>query len=173
MRTKNHRQTPDIEGFTLLELIVVICLMGIVAAFAFPRFSSTFFRDKKEITINQLHLNVVKLKKEAPIQGQTLMMCFAEGSGTVSIKAAARSPVSGETTAIAEFLLPDGMTVDTIEFSPGTAPHGPCIRFHKKGYSDPAIIHLSDSDGRRFSLVIPKFLHRVDYHEGDIRFDDA
>ncbi len=172
MYEKTQRQAVANEGFTLLELIVVIFLMGFVLAFAFPRFTNTFIRDKKDITINQLRLNAVHLKKEALIQGKILMMCVQEGTGSILIKDAAPRPISDETPEPEAFLLPDGIIVDGIEFRPGTDPHGNCIRFHKKGYSDQAIIHLSDNDGRPFSLVTHMFLNQVDYREGHIQFDE-
>jgi hypothetical protein len=44
------------------------------------------------------------------------------------------------------------------------------IYFYPKGHSDHAIIHLEDSDGRRFSFLIEPFLPNTKRIDNYVRF---
>ncbi|WP_300461129.1 prepilin-type N-terminal cleavage/methylation domain-containing protein [Desulfobacula sp.] len=160
-------------GFTLMELIVVLFLLSIMLTFAMPEFSGNIIRDDTETTLNWIIFNVSKLKKEARHQGKDMFMCISTDTNTISIKGTPSDPDISDTDIRSEFTLPEDVRLDGVEFnSPGQeADTDGCIQFYKKGYSDHAIIHLSDNDGRTFSCLIQPFLHKVTLHEDDIRFE--
>lgn len=70
------------------------------------------------------------------------------------------------------FELPRGFRLTAVHYSPdhavtsGTAE----IRFHPKGYSDQAIIHLTDRRDRRQSYLVEAFLPHVTIHDEHITF---
>jgi Tfp pilus assembly protein FimT len=155
-----------------MELIVVLVIISILLVFTIPEFTQKIFRDDKEITLNWIVLNVSQLKKQARNQGKNLFMCVNPDKNTISIRETQKSADSDDNNTLAEFLLPDNVTLEGVEFNmPGQkALADTCIQFYKKGYSDHAIIHISDNEGASFSCLIQPFLHRVKVYEDYIQF---
>jgi len=161
-----------------MELIVVLVIISIMLVFTIPEFSQRMLRDDTETTLNWIVLNVSKLKKEARHQGKAIFMCINQDTNTISIRTTLPDPESldpnlSENEIISEFMLPEDVTLDGVEFNkPGQKIDGTsCIQFYKKGYSDHAIIHISDDDGRNFSCLIQPFLHKVKIYEKYIQFE--
>lgn len=158
-----------------MELIVVLFIISIMLTFAVPEFSGKIFRSDTETTLNWIVFNVGKLKTESRHQGKDLFMCIHPDTNTISIKETPPDPDGSGSEAISEFSLPEDVRLDGADFnSPGQeADNDTCIQFYKKGYSDHAIIHISDNNGKMFSCIIQPFLHKVNIYEGYIRFDQS
>jgi len=156
-----------------MELIVVLLIISIMLSFTIPEFSQRILRDDTETTLNWIVLNVSKLKKEARHQGKDLFMCISPDTNTISIRGNPPDSGSSDNKAFSEFLLPEDVTLDYVEFNmPGQkTDNASCIQFYKTGYSDPAIIHVSDSSGKPFSCLIQPFLHKVKIYEEYIQFE--
>jgi len=158
-----------------MELIVVLVIISIFLAFTLPGFSGKIFRDDRDITINWIVLNTAKLKKEAVHQGKNLFMCINPGTNTISIRKTPMGTDSDEEDKdlVSEFILPEGITLNDVELNtPGKETETvPCIQFYKKGYSDPAIIHITDNEGTSFSCLIQPFLHKVMVYEDYLQFE--
>lgn len=156
-----------------MELIVVLVIISVMVAFAVPEFSQKVFRDDTKIAINWLVQNIGKLKKDAKIQGKDLVMCIQPGTRIIQIQEKMMGEQSLDQEDVTDYALPEDVNIDTVEITANTTDNElkPCIRFFKKGYSDQAIIHLSNSNGENFSIVIQPFLHSVQTHQGFFQFD--
>ena len=153
-----------------MELIAVLFIISIMMAFTIPEFSQDLFRDDTETSLNWLVFNTGKLKTDARQQGKNLFMCIRTDTNTIGIT---QDPATKNSTVIREFSLPGGITLDGVEFNgPGQEDSSEaCIQFYKEGYSDPAIVHLSDDRGNFFSCIIHPFLHTADVQKGHVHFD--
>ncbi len=160
------------SGFTLIELIVVMSIISLLVLFAVPEFSHRIIRDDTKITVNQIVYNIENLRQNARIQNKDLYMCFQTATNFIYMGERPPAPDLPDTEASSRFPLPSDVRIDDIEFfiPPAQMNSTPCIRFDKKGYSDWAIIHLSDTDGRNFSLVVEPFLP-TQIHKGYVRLD--
>lgn len=156
-----------------MELIAVMFIISIMLVFAIPEFSHKIFRDDTETTLNWIVLNAGKLKKEARHQGKDFFMCIHPDTNTISIRETPPDPGSEGSESISEFLLPESVTLDGVQFNMPVQETGnaSCIQFYKKGYSDHAVIHISDDDGKAFSCLIQPFLHKVKIYEKYIQFE--
>jgi prepilin-type N-terminal cleavage/methylation domain-containing protein len=167
---KLNKHSSD-SGFTLMELIVVIVIMGVLLVFTIPEVNRNFMRDDTETTLNWIIFTVNKLKKEAVNQRKDMFMCMDQDSNTLMIKQDSpelESPVSGG--ALSEFVLPGDVTLNGIEFN-SSEQDTSCIKFSSQGYSDYAIIHLSDDDGQPVSCLIQPFLDKVKIHWEYLSFE--
>ena len=166
------KTSPD-SGFTLMELIVVLFIISIMLVLTIPEFSQRILRDDTETTLNWIVFNVSKLKKEAGYQGKDFFMCISPDTNTISIRVNSPDPESSEGKVIADFLLPEDVTLDGVEFnmSGQKTDNASCIQFYKKKYSDHAIIHISNNHGKAFSCLIQPFLHKVKIYEKYIQFE--
>lgn len=162
-------KSPDDEGFTLIELIVVILLISIVLVFAAPRLDVSFFSNQ-ERKLSAWILLTVKSLKETAVKTQT--------STTLHIDLDANrmwtsiGEVTDETPRENEYALPSGYRLVDVQFpemdkiTRGVA----VIRFYKKGYSDKALIHIEDSDDIQSSYLIEPFLPYVKISDTYIEF---
>jgi len=169
---KLNRVSPD-SGFTLIELIAVLFIIGIMLAFTIPEFGQQLTRDDTKTALNWIVLNTGKLKTEARSQAKDFFMCINTDTNTISIHESLPVHGSQDSEAISDFPLPDDITLDGVEFNiPGQENRTrSCIQFYKEGYSDPAILHLSNTDGNKYSCLIQPFLHKVKIHDDYIRFE--
>ncbi|MCF8068681.1 MAG: type II secretion system GspH family protein [Desulfobacterales bacterium] len=62
MKTSRLRST---KGFTLIELIIVIALLGIMITFTVPKFNTTFFDNDINASTRWFISNVPALKEKA------------------------------------------------------------------------------------------------------------
>lgn len=161
-------------GFTLMELIAVLFIISIMLAFAVPEFSRNMMHNDTKTTLNWIVFNVSKFKKEARNQGKDFTLCIL-GTNLIQIKTESIDSESTEANIRAEFLVPEDLTLDRVDFNrPGQESdndYDACIHFYKNGYSDHAIVHLSDNDGNFFSCMIQPFLHRVKIYNEYVQFE--
>lgn len=169
-----------------MELIVVMVIMGLLMAFAMPEFSHRILRDDTETAVNQIVQHIQHLKQQAIVLNRDLYMCFDTTGNIIRIGGNTdETPVfppenvtdPEESSAFpeTEVQLPDDIRIDHVFFAHETAEPGSelCIRFYKKGYSDWAVIHLTNTEGRRFSFVIEPFLHKIQTYKGYVDLDQG
>ena len=178
------RSNPKLPGagFTMIELIVVLVIISIMLVFAVPKLSYQMFRDDMETTLNWIVFNVSKYKIQARNEGTQYLMCLSSDTNLIEIKENSKKNLEdnsadnlAEGNVIARLQLPESISIDDVEFNrPGKdkdLTNDSCILFYKKGYSDQAVIHISDDSGNFFSCMIQPFLQKTKIYEGVIRFE--
>lgn len=169
-RTTDHGQS---HGFTLLELIVVITLLGIMLVVTVPRFHETFLLDESK-TSSRWIIGKIQSLKEAAVRNQkryTLHIDldserFWETDESMSLEAIENAAVNADS-------LPSGLKITDVEYPiHGKINSGQAdIAFYKNGYSDKVIIHLQDGEGH-ISYLIEPFLTEVSRYETYIGFEN-
>ena len=160
-------------GFTLLELIVVMALMGIVFFFAIPRFEGSFFFDDAKQSSRWLVAKLQGLKEEALRTRRQHILVFDFDTKRVWHTREAMPPEELELAVHRAQRIPGGAIVVGVEFPPevrivsGRAE----IRFYRDGHSDKALIHLQHGDSYSSFLLEP-FLTQVKMFDQLIGFHD-
>jgi prepilin-type N-terminal cleavage/methylation domain-containing protein len=169
-RAANHRHR---NGFTLLELIVVISLLGIMLVLTVPRFHETLFLDEAK-TGSRWIIGKIQALKEAAVRNQRHYTLHIDlDSDRFWETDAAMSAEELESAALNAGSLPSGIEIADIEYpirgkiSSGRAD----ITFYKNGYSDKVLIHLQDGD-EFISYLIEPFLSEVTQYEMYAGFDN-
>lgn len=166
-RTKRPEQ-----GFTLIELMVVMLLISIVMAIAIPRFSGGAFQDPVK-KLSRWMINAVRTLRFAAIQKQKMqsliidldhqrMWMVNEDMDEEAMMAASEKALSlPDTIRFVDVQYPQQESVTS-----GTTE----VRFFPAGYSDQALIHLETEDTERFSYLVEPLLPKVKYFEKWIEF---
>jgi prepilin-type N-terminal cleavage/methylation domain-containing protein len=136
------------NGFTLLELIVVMSLLAIMLIFTVPRFHETLLKEAAIRNQKQYSLNI-NLDTEQ----------FWETEASMSAEEL-------ENAALNASSLPSGLKIADIEYPiRGKINSGQTdITFYKNGASDKVLIHLQDGD-KYVSYLIEPFLSEVTRYE--------
>jgi len=169
----NHGRFHQNAGFTLIELIVVIALMGLMLFFSLPRLQNNpFLNDAKESS-RWLISKVQSLKESAIRDQKRYTLHFDLDSGRVWETNEAMSPEDIESTMMDSYELPDDLRIVDIEYpSIGKIYSGQAeITFHKAGYTNKALVHMQDGD-TYLSFLIEPFLPDVEFFDKYASFDD-
>lgn len=168
------------QGFTLIELIVVISLISILLAFALPKLNVSFVTDHQRKLSTWIVLTVKSLKENA-LRDQTLYVLnldfdnqqmWTEKSVTKEETPEEKAVEEKKAPEENKYSLPEGYRLMDVEFvddkkiKEGIVP----IHFYPKGYSDKAIIHVQDENDNRSSYLIESFISHVKIHEEYIDF---
>lgn len=163
------------KGYTLIELIVVMVLIGLMTALTVPRFRYAFLTDNLKTTARKL-VGVAKgLRSEAVREHKTFVLHFDLESNRFWID---RPGMTEEELLLARekaSSLPRGVRIlDVWLTGKGKKVAGEtAIRFNKNGYVQQSVIHLGADDGREFTLVISPFLRKVKVIENYVEFEES
>ena len=162
------------KGFTLIELIVVIFLISLMLFFAIPRFQVDVLSDNTNKVSRWIMLKVHALKEKAVHEQKLYVLHLSLDSNQLWVTSDIMSEEELQTAALNGYELPENIKLLDVEYpdeekiSVGRAD----IYFYKKGYSDKAIIHISNNDNELLSLVVEPFLSRVRLYNKYIEFED-
>ena len=161
------------SGFTLIELIVVISLLGLMLFFSLPRLQDNPFLDDSKESSRWLIGKVQVLKESAIRDQRQYSMLFDLDSGRMWETNEAMSPDDYENAALNSYALPEDVRILDVEF-PGTEKitSGRAeITFYKEGYTDKAFVHMQEGD-TYLSFLIEPFLPNVQVYEKYKGFED-
>ncbi|GAB6097753.1 hypothetical protein JCM14469_40070 [Desulfatiferula olefinivorans] len=164
----------DQRGFTFIEIIVVIVLIGLMFSFALPRMDGLLYMDNRDRVSRWVVLNVEHLKGLS-VKKQVRYILHVD----ISANAFWISEEGMEEDALAEArksgfaLPPDIRLVDIIYPFPGREDDTRSeVFFYPQGYCDHAVIHMENADRDKLSFVIEPFLPPVGIRDGFVMFDE-
>jgi prepilin-type N-terminal cleavage/methylation domain-containing protein len=163
------------QGFTLIELAMVILLIGFMLTITLPRLQNLALSDNLKTTMRTLTSTINEIKYQAIKDNQTYYLKFdfsAKKFWADSPSLTEEEQIDAKKNSIA---LPSDVNVTDIEFKDGQAisTGEVSISVNKNGYIDPSVIHLSSNDGRRFTFVLRPFMANVNVLENYVNIDDV
>ena len=177
--TNFHNGPPAINnehcsGFTLIELIVVISLIGLMLFVSLPRLQDNPFLDGSKQSSRWLIGKVRSLKESAIRDQKQYTLHFDLDSGRIWETNESMSPEGLEGAALnSSYALPDDLRIIDIEYpQKGKTYSGQAeITFYKAGYTDKALVHMQEGD-MYLSFLIEPFLSNVQIFESYASFED-
>ncbi len=176
MTSNEQRATSNEQranGFTLIELIVVISLISIMLFFTMPRFQDAVLSDNTKKTSLWI-IGKVRALKEKAVSNQKLYTLHVNlDAGRLWVTNESMSEEELQNAERQGYELPNDVKALDVEYpdkgkiSAGLAD----ICFYKKGYSDKALIHIEDDD-KKLSFLIEPFLSGVKLYEKYAGFED-
>jgi prepilin-type N-terminal cleavage/methylation domain-containing protein len=161
-----------IRGFSLVELVVVLFLIGIMLSFTLPRFHDTILTNHTQ-SVSRRIIATVQSLKERSVRDQKLYILHVNlDTRRLWVTHEPMSVEERENAKQKGYALPDDVVLLDVE-TPGKgkiASGQADIHFYKKGYSDRALIHIEDDDHQR-SFLIETFLSRVRLYEKYVEFE--
>jgi general secretion pathway protein H len=151
------------QGFTLMELVVVMVLLSLMTAFAVPKIRTSLFSDQLKSTARRVIGLVNATGQEARSEHRPYLLIFDSTSREFRVrteKSVTGKQAEKETPVIRPVSVPEGVRVlDFTSVHGGTKNSGELfLRFSKKGYVDKTLIHFSDGSGRELTLSLSPFL---------------
>jgi len=161
------------DGFTLIEMIVVMALLGIMLLFSLPRLHQTLFLDNTKKSSRWIIGKVQNLKEKAIQNRRQYILHIDLDTDRLWETDESMSSESIEMAALDAHALPGDMQIIDVDFPlRGKVISGRAdIHFYKTGYTDKALIHIQDDD-LQLSFLIEPFLTKVQYFDRYITFDD-
>jgi len=162
------------DGFTLIELIVVISLMGLMLFFTLPRLGDNPFLEDSKQSSRWLIGKVQTLKERAIREQKQHSLHFDLDSGRIWETNESMSAEDIENAALnSSYSLPDDLRIIDIEYPhKGKTYSGQAeITFYKAGYTDKVLVHMQEEESY-LSFLIEPFLANVQFFESYTGFDD-
>jgi prepilin-type N-terminal cleavage/methylation domain-containing protein len=172
-RTTINRPFPRNSGFTLIELIVVISLIGLMLFFSLPRLQINPFVDESKKSTRWLIVEIRALKESAVQDQKQYVLHFDLDTGRMWETNESMSQEEIESAVLNSHDLPADVRIIDIEYpEKGKISSGQTkITFSKAGYTDKALVHIQEND-RQLSLLLEPFLPTVQFFDKYAGFND-
>jgi len=161
-----------IEGFTLIELIVVITIISIMLGFAIPRFQNRFLTDSSRKVSQWITLTVFSLKERALREQKQYVLHMDINEDRLWVTDEDMTEEEVEAAGSSGYQLPPDIHLVDVEYPDlhkQTTGHV-YIYFYKNGYSDHLLIHTINNDNEQRSFLIEPFLPHINMFEGYVSF---
>ena len=169
----------DDRGFTLLELILVLVLIGISTSLVLPRVGEFLFTDPLKAAARGLTGLIGRASQLAQQRQAPYLLKYIERDRRFVVEPeipadAERTERSGPERA-GELRLQGQVGVRDIWSwdSGGRSVGDLSIRFTAAGYVEPTVIHLREGGDRDLSLVLSPFLGTIQIFDRYVSPDDA
>lgn len=150
----------DRRGFTLLELVLVMVLIGLTMAFAVPRLDLHLFTDPLKQSGRKLTQLILDTSQKASRTSRPYVLEYDPGVRRFSVFSGQKEEDLSEPSVLQ---LPDGVSVQQIVSSVrGEQTTGKLrLEFSARGYLEPSLVYLRDSSGNVMTLKLSPFLSKV------------
>jgi prepilin-type N-terminal cleavage/methylation domain-containing protein len=169
----DNRRSGRNSGFTLIELIVVVALLGLMLVFSLPRLQNNPFLDDSKESSRWLISKIQNLKESAIRDQKQFTLHFDLDSGRVWETHESMTPEEIEKALFDSYTLPEPLRIIDIEYpTRGKVYSGQTkIVFNKAGYTNKALVHMQEDD-TYLSFLIEPFLSDVQFFEKYASFED-
>ncbi len=160
------------SGYTLIELIVVLILLGLMIGLTVPRFRQAMVYDSLDATALRF-IGLVQDLREKTLSGQVAYVLHIDIRDRKIWSYAGTASEEEQVTARERaYELPVDIRIEDLwTWRDGKLYEEGTIRFSRKGYIEQSMIHLRSDDGRRVSLELTPFLGSIKIHEGYVDFN--
>ncbi|MEA1935501.1 MAG: prepilin-type N-terminal cleavage/methylation domain-containing protein [Thermodesulfobacteriota bacterium] len=151
------------NGFTLIELTVVVFLIGLMLLITVPRVRDAMLTDGLKSTVNYLTNTARELRSDAVRNQANYVLHLDLDNHMIWTYRAEMTPEARKEMKDKSYRLPEEVTIQDIycygkdKITDGEAT----VTFFKKGYVQPAVLHLAMKD-RYFTLIFNPFLSTVE-----------
>jgi len=154
------------NGYTLIELALVVFLVGLMLALAIPRVRETLLHDGLKATVRHLIGEVRELRSEAVREQVDYVLQLDLNNHAFWTYSADMTPEKRDEQKKAAYQFPAGVTiVDVSQIGMENKSEGEvAIKIFKQGYVQPTVIHLKQED-RNFTLYYAPFLSTIKVYE--------
>jgi prepilin-type N-terminal cleavage/methylation domain-containing protein len=162
------------EGFTLIEVTIVILLMGFMLSFALPRIRDVALSDNLKTTVRTLTSTIKELRYQAIKDNREYFLKFSFASNKFWGDSPNLSEVDRAAALKDAFSPPPDVRIIDICLKDGEKYLSGIISigFSREGYISPSVIHLGSEDGRQFTLSLKPFLGNIDVLEKYVEIGD-
>ena len=162
------------RGYTLIELIVVVVLIGLTLSLTIPRFRYALLTDDLKTTTRKMVGMINNLRNDAIREQRDYFLRFDLESNRIWVDSPAMTEAERTMALEKAFNLAEGVRILDIWFKgEGKKMAGETgIQVNRRGYVQPSVIHLGSDDGTGFTLVLNPFLRRVNILESYVDFED-
>ena len=162
----------DLEGYTLIELVVVIALISTMLFFAMPKFRNNVLTDQVRKSSRWIITQTRHLKQQSIREKKDFILHVDMDADKFWMSTPDMEEEALEKAENEAYRLSEDMEIIDVEFpTKGKISSGQAdIYFYAKGYSDKALIHIQNDDDRQASFLIEPFLPQPKYSEGYLDF---
>ena len=166
------------EGFTLIELIIVMVLISLITSFALPKIQANLYTNKLSATAQRFVSLVTQAGQEARSKHVAFVLHFDADANTFIALPVTAGPETEEERSDKAYLrakLDDAVTLAGIETHGDETSAGTDdtkIFFTTKGYTRKSIIHFEDDHGDQVSVILSPFLGVARILEGHVSLEN-